>query len=144
MSGNHVGTRDHNIELLICDLKLQQYGNTTIFYRDSLVILSPAVAKNTQNYYWFDIREANIRRIEEMELKLEYLLLRIVPDRFILCSFEYIKTILTEPKIEKAGTKKWEFIIGGELSTIKNRNAKNDILSVKPSTKEQIIKQLGL
>lgn len=122
MSGNHSPTSLHNIELLTKDLGLEKIGRTSLFYREGMLVFSPAVAKNSQGYYWFDIREANIERKNDLSPSMCLLLVRIVPDKFIVCHFERIKNICVAPKTEPSGKKKWEFLLIEGFSKIKNRH----------------------
>jgi len=84
-------TRDHNIELLH-RLGYRKFKNTTIFENGNSFILSPAVSESTNGSYWFDIREVNLNHINRNSL----LLVRIVPDIFILESINSISELLTK------------------------------------------------
>ncbi len=83
-------TRFHNISVLE-SLGYGQVGNTTVFCNNKDFILSPAVSES-RGGYWFDIREVNLKRMGGDFL----LLVRIVPDKYILASSEYISPLLTE------------------------------------------------
>lgn len=122
MSGNHSPTSLHNIDLLTKDLGLEKIGQTSLFCREDLLIFSPAVGKNSQGYYWFDIREANIERMNDFSPSVCLLVVRIVPDRFIVCPFEQIQGICEAPKTESSGKKKWEFLLIDGFTKIKNRH----------------------
>lgn len=122
MSGNHSSTSLHNIELFIKDLGLEKIGQTSLFWRDDLLVFSPAVGKNSQGYYWFDIREANIERMAKFSPSVCLLVVRIIPNRFIICPFERIQNICEAPKTEPSGKKKWEFLLVDGFTKIKNRH----------------------
>jgi hypothetical protein len=122
MSGNHSPTSLHNIELLTKELGLEKIGRTSLFCREGLLVFSPAVAKNSQGYYWFDIREVNIERKNEFSPSVCLLVVRIVPDQFIVCPFEQIQSICEAPKTESSGKKKWEFLLVEGFTKIKNRH----------------------
>ena len=84
-------TRDHNVNVLH-NLGYFRVKNTTIFKNRDKFILSPAVAKNTNGKYWFDIREVNLNRINPNSL----LLVRIVPDMFILEEIKSVSSLLSK------------------------------------------------
>lgn len=84
-------TRDHNIEVLH-GLGFRKVGNTTVFKKGNDFILSPAVSESMNGTYWFDVREANLKRINEDSL----LLVRIVPDLFILEELKSMPTLFTK------------------------------------------------
>ncbi|MDF2503002.1 hypothetical protein [Clostridium sp.] len=44
MAGNHTNTSKNNVDVLLKDLGLKQYRNTTIFTKENKFILSPSVA----------------------------------------------------------------------------------------------------
>ncbi len=88
---NRTHTRDHNLEVLH-GLGYRKVGNTTIFKSGNDFILSPAVAENTNGKYWFDIREINLNHINSNSL----LLVRIVPDLFILETINSISPLLSQ------------------------------------------------
>ena len=81
-------TRYHNIEVLR-SLDYAQERNTQVFSNGDHYILSPTVGEKAN---WFDIRVVNINRMNETFL----LLVRIVPDKFILVHSKYISPLLTE------------------------------------------------
>tara|TARA_R110001583_G_scaffold141920_1_gene294203 strand:+ start:64 stop:507 length:444 start_codon:yes stop_codon:yes gene_type:complete len=83
-------TRNHNVEIL-SNLGFHKIGNTSVFQRENNFILSPAVAENTNGKYWFDLRESNLNRINDNAV----LLVRIVPDLFILKKLSEIKELLS-------------------------------------------------
>jgi hypothetical protein len=87
---DRIATRDHNVEVLH-DLGFSKVGNTTVFKSSDYFILSPAVAENTAGGYWFDIREANLKRITSTAL----LFVRIVPDFFIVEKMSDIQELIS-------------------------------------------------
>ncbi len=88
--GNNNNTRNHNLELLR-QLSFKKYLNTTVFYKNDLCIISPAVAENQSGGYWFDLRRVNIERLSSVA----YLFVRIVPDLFILESVGQISSLIS-------------------------------------------------
>ncbi len=86
-----MNTRDHNVEVLE-NLGYFRLANTSIFKNGDNFILSPAVAESTNGKYWFDIREVNLNRITSNSP----LLVRIVPDLFILETIKSISLLLTK------------------------------------------------
>jgi hypothetical protein len=88
---NRINTRNHNIEILK-SLGYRKESNTTVFKNGSDFILSPAVAEGTNGRYWIDIREVNLKCINANTL----LLVRIVPDLFILKTMKSIEPLLSE------------------------------------------------
>ncbi|AZN37827.1 hypothetical protein [Iodobacter ciconiae] len=67
-----------------------QYSNTTVFYKDGLSLISPAVAKNKSGGYWFDLRKVNLDRLSSSA----FLFVRIVPDFFVLEPLNQVDTLV--------------------------------------------------
>lgn len=88
---NKINTRDHNLEV-IQSFGYRKVSNTTVFKKGNDFILSPAVAESTNGKYWFDVREVNLNRINTNSL----LLVRIVPDLFILETLKNIAPLLSK------------------------------------------------
>ena len=86
-----INTRDHNLEVLQY-LGYRKVRNTTIFESENDFILSPAVSESTNGKYWFDVREVNLNQINSNSL----LLVRIVPDLFILETIKSISSLLSK------------------------------------------------
>jgi hypothetical protein len=138
MSGNHTSTTNHNKDILVYDLKLTQINNSSLFVDKDIFVFSPAVSKNSQNYYWFDIREINIERMHNLKPKLCIVLIRIVPNIFVVCQYIDIQKLFTNPKTEQNGKKAWEFIIEDCFSKIKNRHSAKYI-NVHPLDKMELL-----
>ena len=102
MSGDHRNTTNYKKELLV-DSGCKQFKNTTLFKKNAVFILSPAVAENTQGRYWFDIREAILSYVNVSDkADSTIIFIRIVPDRFIVLGLSELRTIMvTHSKIEK-------------------------------------------
>lgn len=83
-------TRNHNLDLLQ-GLGFIKHSNTTVFHKDRISLLSPAVAENQSGGYWFDIRKVNIDRLASVA----YLCVRIVPDLFVLEPWDKISELIT-------------------------------------------------
>ena len=92
---NKINTRDHNLDILQ-NLGYRKVSNTTVFKNGDNFILSPAVAKSRNGKYWFDIREVNLNRINSKSI----LLVRIVPDLFILETLKNISLLLSKEVME--------------------------------------------
>lgn len=84
-------TRDHNVEVLM-GLGFQRDGNTAVFANGATRLLSPAVAQGSGGRYWFDVREANLMRLNRSTLVL---VVRIVPDRFIVEQFTQLDALFS-------------------------------------------------
>lgn len=72
-----------------------QEKNTAVFKKGNDFILSPAVSEGSGGKYWFDIRENNLERINS-ESKTSLLLIRIVPDMFIVKTLSSISSLLSK------------------------------------------------
>ena len=88
-------TRNHNIHIFN-EIHFKQHSNTTVFFRDSLSIISPSVSENRNGGYWFDIRDVNIKRLTKKSI----LVVRIVPNLFILKHLEDIKSLITPQSMD--------------------------------------------
>ena len=86
-----IRTRDHNLDVLR-NLGYRKVSNTTVFKNGDNFILSPAVAESTNGKYWFDVREVNLNRINSESI----LLVRVVPDLFILETLKNISPLLSK------------------------------------------------
>lgn len=82
-------TRDHNLKLLR-ELGFKKFLNTTVFHKGELSLISPAVAENQSGGYWFDLRKVNLDRLSSRS----YLLVRIVPDLFVLEPFNKVANLV--------------------------------------------------
>lgn len=87
---NKKSTSKHSLDVLQ-ELGYEKVKNTTVFKRGNDFILSPAVAESKNGKYWFDVREVNLKRINSNSL----LLVRIVPDLFILETIKSIFSLLS-------------------------------------------------
>lgn len=84
-------TRHHNIQVLTNN-GFKQFSNTTVFIKDAISIISPSVAQNSTGGYWFDLRKVNLARLSANA----YLLVRVVPDLFILMKLSDIECLIAE------------------------------------------------
>lgn len=84
-----INTTTHNIDVLQ-KLGFSKIRNTTVFQSNENFIISPSVAENTSGKYWFDLREVNLDRVNSEAI----LLIRIVPDLFILEPIKSIQDLL--------------------------------------------------
>jgi hypothetical protein len=134
---NRINTRNHNIEILK-SLGYRKESNTTVFKNGSDFILSPAVAEGTNGKYWFDIREINLKRINANTL----LLVRIVPDLFILKTMKSIEPLLSDKLMGNRPNSGnvWSIHINLKKSFIYNIKNKKDEMAVELFKKSEIIK----
>ncbi len=139
MSGDHRKTSNHNKKLLT-NIGFKQYKNTTLFSKEK-IILSPAVAKNQQGYYWFDIREAIISQYNPDQYNKFMVVVRVIPNRFIAFNFLELKRIMdTESKTENKRKKVWSFVIDNGFTVIKNKKSGESIEVCQISEKELLSK----
>lgn len=134
-------TANHNKEVLINDLKLIQYKNTSIFENNKLFVLSPSI-RNSVN--WFDFRDVIINRIDDM--KKGVLLIRFF-DNYILIDLKLFlnKMIDNNPYDTKNSGKHWKFKIEkkeGNMVIICNQRSKT-CYDAKKLNKEEIINLLS-
>lgn len=88
-------SRRCNVDILI-SAGFVKLGNSSLYCKDDkLYILSPGIGKGKHGKYWFDIRLANLQKIQSVSGASGWLLLRIVPNSFSLFSIariqEYMK-----------------------------------------------------
>lgn len=86
-------TRYHNMAFLKKDLSLSQVGCSALFTREETFYLSPGVSKGEHGQYWFDIRQANL---DKVDVNRCFLMPRIVPDLFCHVPLDDISTFLTD------------------------------------------------
>lgn len=144
MSGDHRETADYEKELLI-KAGFEQIGNTSLYRKDNLYLLSPAVNENQHGTYLFDIREAIIDRYQDdstEETKHLLVFIRIVKDIFILLEFEKLEKIMQGYGTEQTEKKVWRFEIKDKFKVILNRINK-ETLSVKPVEKDEAVGMLN-
>ncbi|HHC7355762.1 TPA: hypothetical protein ACN30S_004525 [Vibrio campbellii] len=84
-------TRHHNIQVLTNN-GFRQFSNTTVFFKEAVSVISPSVAQNSTGGYWFDLRRVNLDRLSTDA----YLLVRVVPDQFILMPLSDIENLITK------------------------------------------------
>ncbi|MBY8270036.1 hypothetical protein KW521_11735 [Vibrio fluvialis] len=84
-------TRHHNIQVLTNN-GFKQFSNTTVFFKEAKSIISPSVAQNSTGGYWFDLRRVNLDRLSTDA----HLLVRVVPDQFILIALSDIESLITK------------------------------------------------
>ncbi len=88
---NITQTSNHNVQVLT-ELGFQRDGTSSVFINGQERILSPGVAQGKNGRYWFDIREANMMRLNRSTL---ILVVRIVPNHFIVEPFPQLHDLLT-------------------------------------------------
>lgn len=141
---NKINTRNHNLEVLQ-DLGYHKVKNTTVFKSGNDFILSPAVAESKNGKYWFDIREINLSRINSNSL----LLVRIVPDIFILETIKSISLLLSEQVMDNrpnSGNVWSIYIVLKKISNsalLYNIKNKNNEISTKLLKKTEINKAVS-
>lgn len=90
-----INTRDHNLEVLQ-GFGYRKVRNTTVFKNGNNFILSPSVSESANGKYWFDVREVNLNRVNSNS----FLLVRIVPDLFILETLKNISPLLSKQEMD--------------------------------------------
>ena len=119
-------TRHHNIQVLTNN-GFKQFSNTTVFFKEAISIISPSVAQNSTGGYWFDLRKVNLDRLSINA----YLLVRVVPDKFILIALSDIKSLVTETLMDNR-------LHSGDVWGVKmdfdNNNSKVQLYSNKDSS----------
>ncbi|KAA0257294.1 hypothetical protein FHQ18_09600 [Deferribacter autotrophicus] len=128
MSGNHIKTMQYGKNVL-SDMGFKQDKNTTIFIKNEVFCLSPSVQKNKSNYYWFDIREANIKKYNHSKYSNFIIIVRVKNKGYIFLNFKELKKILLyESKLENSKFKVWSFKFYDDFSYIYNK--KNNKLKI--------------
>jgi hypothetical protein len=109
MAGDHTNTSKNNIEVLVNDLGLKQYRNTTIFTKEKKFILSPSVGNDAN---WFDVRKVNLDKYTS-EYSEGYLLIRFKEKFLIINLREFIDKMIDENKFSdtKNSGIHWQFIV---------------------------------
>ena len=59
--GNNVQSSSINKHILLENLGLRQYSNTTIFTKEDVFVLSPSIQNS---HSWFDLRKVNLDRFD--------------------------------------------------------------------------------
>lgn len=142
MAGNHTNTSKNNVDVLLKDLGLKQYRNTTIFTKENKFILSPSVA-NIRN--WFDIRKVNLDKFTSKYFDGK-LIIRF-KEKFLICNLrEFIDKMIDKNRFSdtKNSGIHWQFIIKKPLNINDiykaiNRLSKKEI-RLKLVNKEDLIK----
>lgn len=116
----------------------------SIFTKAKIFMLSPAVSENQQGKYWFDIREINLDKFNNREYGLFIIIVRIVPDNFLVIKFDNLNKIMkTESKVEKNSNKKvYSFEITNKFKRIVNKKDKTYTEVELLSSKSEVIKKL--
>ena len=92
MAGDNRATANHNVEILH-SANFRKQGNTSIFANGKCKMLSPAVASGKGGHYWFDIRQVNVEKVKGYNPRI---LVRIIPDMFLLFSLNEFAPLLSE------------------------------------------------
>lgn len=119
-----MSNQDYNKDVLIRDLALIQWRRTSLYYRDNILVFSPVVGQNTQGYYWFDIRQANLQRRDKISPAKIILLARVVPNIFVLAEFDKMQSMINVviPKRKDKAGSIWGFIIDLKAHIIKSKD----------------------
>lgn len=88
---NRMTTRDHNINVLN-EIGYEKFKNTTLFKNGENTLISPSVSEGSNGKYWFDLREVNLNQLSNNS----YIVIRIVPDLFIVERITHIAPLLTK------------------------------------------------
>ncbi|MFA0436907.1 hypothetical protein [Vibrio breoganii] len=119
-------TRHHNIQVLTNN-GFRQFSNTTVFFKEAICVISPSVAQNSTGGYWFDLRKVNLDRLSTNA----YLLVRVVPDQFILIALSDIKSLIAE---ELMDNRTHSGDVWGVKMDFNNSNCNVQLYSNKDST----------
>ncbi len=116
MAGDNRATTNHNIEILQ-SAGFKKQGTTSILKKSGCKLLSPAVSSGQGGHYWFDIRKVNV---DQVKGEGSYILIRIVPDMFILIKLSDFLPLLSKAtrRYRKNSGEVWGFYI--TLNIIKN------------------------
>ncbi|WP_064094123.1 hypothetical protein [Rossellomorea aquimaris] len=80
MANTRANSSNVNKHILLSDLELIQYSNTTIYQKSGYFFLSPSVQNN---HWWFDLRKVNIDKFNR-NIEQGFLLVRLL-DKFLIC-----------------------------------------------------------
>lgn len=107
--GNNAVSMNVNKSVLINDLNLRQFSNTTVFRRDKLFVLSPS---SQNDYQWFDIRKANLDRYRANEMH-GHLIVRFKDELLWANLDEFIASMITKESIVYTSSirEHWKFNI---------------------------------
>jgi len=143
VSGDHRGTTNHRVDLLF-DSGFKRYKNTQIFMKSDTAILSPSISQNVQGKYWFDIREAILKKIRENKnVDFSLVFIRIVPNIFIFIKTSELKVLMTEfSKKERDNHKVWSFEVDRDFRRIFNKKSMDDFLLVKTTSESEVVSLL--
>ncbi|GGG60468.1 hypothetical protein GCM10010918_12190 [Paenibacillus radicis (ex Gao et al. 2016)] len=122
--GNNAISMNVNKSVLINDLKLKQFSNTTIFRRDRIFVLSPS---SQNEYQWFDIRRANLNRYIAQEMN-GHLVVRFKENLLWANLSLFVNSMITEESIVYTSSirEHWKFniVISDERYLAVNRKSK--------------------
>lgn len=125
MSGDHTASTQINKDKLVNELQLNQVGNTTVFRRDHIFVLSPSVQSKSS---WFDLREVNISRYNPTAEK-GYLLIRFL-NLFLMANLDTFLEVMTPLDTKEYvgnGGERWKFKIN---LTNEGQNAKYHVINL--------------
>ena len=140
--GSNTMSSSINKNILMEELGLRQYSNTTIFTKGNIFVLSPSVQNS---HSWFDLRKINIDRFDENHNN-GFLILRYL-DKLLLTELKEFKLKMM-PEDKTVFTKSmgihWKFNIvnqNGRYSVVnqQNRNFKYPMIKVAPEELKQMI-----
>jgi hypothetical protein len=86
-------SRSCNEDVLL-NIGFSRVGSSSLYMKGNVYILSPGISKGLHGKYWFDIREANLQKVDNGE-KL-WILPRIVPNWFALFKIDRIHEQMNE------------------------------------------------
>jgi len=129
-------TRAHNIDV-VTGSGYAKLGGSSLFVKPGMYLFSPGISKGKHEKYWFDIREANVKKIEKgADVGI---LLRIVPNMFAYLSWADISPWLTIPfsDIRANSGRVWGF-----YCDIKVEATKIGVVLKSDSSKEVVVSLL--
>jgi hypothetical protein len=128
MVGDRSYATNHNVEILH-SVGFKKQNNTSIFRKGDYYLISPAVSCGAGHNYWFDIREVNKEKIQGT--KNPHILIRVVPDMFILIKFPEFLPLLSQntKRYRKHSGEVWGF-----YTSLNTTTGKAKIISTADST----------
>ena len=94
------------------ELKLTKFRSTTIFTKDKVFILSPAISNDSN---WFDLRKVNIDKYTEKYNK-GFLLIRFKNQLLLTALTLFLKNMISDDKFANSKNSgiHWKFVISSK------------------------------
>lgn len=130
MAGDHSLASNINKDVLLDDLGLKQFSNTTVFRKNGYFVLSPSMQSSES--LWFDLRKVNIDRYDKLKEK-GFLLIRYF-DKLLLADIDdfFSKMIDWNKFVQTSGSGiHWKFKIRSSFDgsyIVRSQVNKNEFL----------------